>query len=60
MGLGREIQLILSDDERMQLDSLAHRSRTARSGAASADHLGGRGGARQQGGRENAFASHRV
>ena len=30
MGLGRpKIALILSDDERMRLDSLAHRSRTA-------------------------------
>ena len=30
MGLGRpKVALILTDDERMQLDSLAHRSRTA-------------------------------
>jgi len=30
MGLGRpKVALILSDDERMRLDSLAHRSRTA-------------------------------
>ena len=30
MGLGRpKVALILTDDERVQLDSLAHRSRTA-------------------------------
>ena len=51
MALGRpKVALILTDDERVRLDSLAHRSRTApHAGAARADHPGVRGGARQQG-----------
>jgi hypothetical protein len=41
MALGRpEVALILTDDERVRLDSLAHRSRTAPHLARRADHLG--------------------
>jgi transposase len=39
MGLGRpKVALILTDDERVRLDSLAHRSRTAPHLARRADH----------------------
>jgi hypothetical protein len=56
MALGRpKVALILTHDKRMQLESLAHRSRTAAaSGAARTDYPHVRRRRRQQGGREAA------
>ena len=50
MALGRpKVALILTDDERVRVDSLVHRSRTGPPGP---NHPGVRGRQRQQGGGE--------